>query len=68
MNAGAARLDGFFERLGISTVVSDYGVGPEEWSSLVDDALAGERGRNFVGSREALLRASRASCRETVMT
>lgn len=67
-DAGAARLDGFFARLGISTDASDYGVGEAEWSTLVDDALAGERGRNFVGSKAALLAASRASRRETVMT
>ena len=67
VDAGAAELDRFFARLGISTSASDYGVRPDEWSALVEDALAGERGRNFVGSKDALLAASRRSHRETVM-
>lgn len=38
--------------LGVSTEASDYGVQEEEWRSLLTDALAGERGKNFIGTRE----------------
>jgi alcohol dehydrogenase len=53
--AGAARLQGFLEDLGVSTRPADHGVGGEEWRSIVEDALGGERGLNFLGSKEGLL-------------
>lgn len=56
--AGAARLDGFLGDLGISTRAEDHGIAPGLWRSLVEDALAGERGRNFLGRRETILEAA----------
>jgi len=53
--AGAARLESFLEKLGISTDATAYGVAAGDWSRLVDDALKGDRGRNFIGRREARL-------------
>lgn len=53
--AGADRLDALLNRLGISTDATDYGVTRENWLAAIDDALAGERGRNFIGTREAFL-------------
>ena len=49
---GAKRLDAFFDRLGIPTSPSNYGVSEEEWQEIVDLAFAGERGKNFIGTRE----------------
>jgi alcohol dehydrogenase class IV len=57
---GARRLEGFLEEVGVSTDPASYGVGPEEWTAIVEDALEGERGRNFIGSKDALLRAANA--------
>jgi alcohol dehydrogenase len=53
--AGAARLETFLRRLGISPDATDHGIAAKDWADLVDGALAGERGRNFIGRREALL-------------
>jgi hypothetical protein len=44
--------------LGVSTSPQSYGVTAAEWLSLVDDAFGGDRGRNFIGSKEKLLSAS----------
>jgi phosphonate metabolism-associated iron-containing alcohol dehydrogenase len=52
---GADRLQAFLENLGISTDPASYGIGREEWLDLIGTALVGERGQNFVGSREELL-------------
>lgn len=53
--AGADRLEAFLTDLGISTRATDYGVTPENWLAAIDDALDGERGRNFIGTRDAFL-------------
>lgn len=52
---GAERLETFLKQLGVSTLATDYGVTRENWIRAIDDALLGERGRNFIGSREAVL-------------
>lgn len=67
LETGAGQLDGFFHLLGVSTHAGDYGIDDTEWSDLLDDALAGERGRNFVGSKESLIAAMRSTRHETVM-
>jgi len=53
--AGAARLEAFLKRLGISPSATDHGIAARDWQALVDNALAGDRGRNFIGRRETLL-------------
>lgn len=55
LGAGAARLEAFLTKLGISPDATAHGIAARDWSRLVDDALAGDRGRNFIGRREALL-------------
>jgi alcohol dehydrogenase class IV len=57
LHAGARQLERTIEDLGVSTQPSGYGVNPHAWARIVDDALGGERGRNFIGSREQLLAA-----------
>ena len=39
---------------------SDHGVDSKIWLSVIDDAFDGERGRNFIGSREAMFEAARS--------
>ncbi len=53
--AGADRLRDFLEGLGVSTLPAAHGVKAEEWEKLVKDALAGERGKNFLGDRNLVL-------------
>jgi len=50
LNAGVDRLKNFLAELGVSTDPADYGVTGEEWRTLIDTALAGQRGQNFIGS------------------
>ncbi len=55
LEAGAARLDALLQALGVSRRAADHGVAAQDWLALIDDALAGERGRNFIGRRERLI-------------
>jgi len=54
LGAGADRLARFLDGLGVSTDAGDHGIAAADWSGLLDRALAGERGRNFIGRRAAL--------------
>lgn len=59
--AGAAeRLEITLGKLGVSTDFRSYGIGEEEWRALIESALEGERGQNFIGSREELLAVARS--------
>lgn len=64
LEAGAVRLERMLAALGIATDPRSYGIDAGEWRALVADAFEGERGRNFIGSEEALLRASLARPRD----
>lgn len=55
--AGAARLELLLTTLGISPRATDHGIAAADWAGLIDDALAGERGKNFIGRRESLVAA-----------
>ncbi len=55
LDAGVNSLEQFLARLGVSTKASSYGVQKDEWQSMLTNALAGERGLNFVGSSEKAL-------------
>ena len=37
------------ESLGVSTEPSEYGLNENEWRALVERAMQGERGKNFIG-------------------
>ena len=53
--AGADRLEAFLESLGVATRPEAHGVEPDEWKGLVEEALAGERGRNFLGDPKSVI-------------
>lgn len=55
LEAGVDRLGEFLMDLGVSPDPADHGVSDAEWRALLDSALAGERGRNFIGSRERVM-------------
>jgi phosphonate metabolism-associated iron-containing alcohol dehydrogenase len=59
VGAGADRLTRLLHGLGVATEPMAYGIAAGEWLDLIGGALEGERGRNFIGSREALLGAAR---------
>lgn len=54
----ADRLEAFLAGLGVATDFARYGIDAREWSELIDAAFEGERGQNFIGSREDLLEAA----------
>ena len=56
LHRGAKNLDAWLAALGISTRPAAFGIGKGEWSSLVEDALTGERGLNFAGSKKKFLK------------
>ena len=51
LNDGIHKLTAFLQGIGVKTDPFAYGVSQSEWSRLVDKALEGERGRNFIGKR-----------------
>jgi alcohol dehydrogenase len=55
--AGASRLEAFLQEVGVSPRAADYGVTPAEWHAIIDAAIGGERGQNFIGRREAVFAA-----------
>ncbi len=55
LKAGADQLEAFLAGLGVSARAASYGLGQTEWLALIGEAFEGERGRNFIGQREAVL-------------
>ena len=47
----------FLSSVGVSSRPGDHGIGPEQWRTYVDDAFTGERGLNFVGTKDSFHRA-----------
>lgn len=56
LNAAVTHLERLLHDLGVSTEASSYGVQKEEWKDLLADALAGERGKNFIGTHESVFK------------
>lgn len=57
----ADNLEDFMGMLGVSCDPASYKVEQREWQLLIEDAFEGERGKNFIGSRDRLIEASQAS-------
>lgn len=55
---GADDLEDFLGLLGISCNPAAYEIDRQEWRALIAASLEGERGQNFLGSRERLIEAS----------
>ena len=55
LDAAPGFLEGFLGSLGVSVDAADYGVAASEWRALVEVALDGHRGRNFIGSKERIM-------------
>ena len=49
LEQGVKRLTRLLHAVGVGTEPSDHGVGRDEWDDLVERAMEGERGRNFIG-------------------
>ncbi len=55
--AGVARLTNFLTDLDVSASAEDHGVPREAFRDLIATAYVGERGRNFIGSKDRVLAA-----------
>jgi len=53
LDKAQARLRAFLHSLDVKTEFADYGVTAEEAQAMIDFALQGARGKNFIGSRAA---------------
>ena len=51
------QLKNFFEKLQVSTNFKDYIGNANDWDLIVKDAFGGERGKNFIGNYEKVLKA-----------
>ncbi len=52
LEAGAERLAELLTGLGVSPDPVDHGVDAAAWRAIVEDAFAGERGKNYIGAPE----------------
>jgi phosphonate metabolism-associated iron-containing alcohol dehydrogenase len=53
-------LEHFMTRLGVSCDPAAYKIDRKEWRLLIEDSLKGERGQNFLGSKDRLIEASQS--------
>ncbi len=51
LEAGADALEASLNALGVGTHFSDYGIPAERCHAIIDEAFAGERGKNFIGTK-----------------
>ena len=58
LSKGADNLTEFLSSLGVGYRFSDHGVPNADCGRIIDDAFAGERGKNFIGSKESFLEAA----------
>ncbi|MGR3290009.1 MAG: iron-containing alcohol dehydrogenase PsrA [Paracoccaceae bacterium] len=56
LEKGADDLTEFLANLGVSDRFADHKVPAESVRAIIDEAFAGERGRNFVGTKESFLK------------
>jgi phosphonate metabolism-associated iron-containing alcohol dehydrogenase len=66
LDKGADDLTAFLGQLGVSHRFADHKIPAESFRSIIDEAFAGERGKNFVGSKESFLEA--ADKRDVIQT
>lgn len=58
LGKGADDLTEFLASLGVGHRFADHGVPDINCGQIIDDAFAGERGKNFIGSKESFLEAA----------
>ena len=58
LEVGADRLTAFLNDLGVGTRFADHGVPDQNCIAIIDEAFAGERGRNFIGNKEDFIAAA----------
>lgn len=56
--AGADQLTSFLADLGVGSRFADHGIPTDKCMAIIDEAFAGERGKNFVGNKEDFIAAA----------
>ncbi|MDH3666163.1 MAG: iron-containing alcohol dehydrogenase [Paracoccaceae bacterium] len=64
LDGASDRLTALLAGLGVPTSPAAYGVGRQEWSEIVTDALEGERGKNFIGDKARFIETANAWANE----
>ena len=60
IHRGADNLAAALQRAGVGTRFADYGIDRSAALEIVEAAFVGQRGRNFIGEKQALLSAAQA--------
>ena len=58
LTKGADNLTAFLAQLGVGHRFSDHKIPTGNFQAIVDEAFAGERGKNFIGSKESFLKSA----------
>ena len=61
LGRGADDLTNFLKSLGVGHRFADHGVPDDACTKIIDEAFAGERGKNFIGSKARFLKAANQS-------
>jgi alcohol dehydrogenase len=61
LDKGASDLTAFLESLGVGQRFADHGIPDVDCHQIIDEAFAGERGKNFIGSKQSFLKAATQS-------
>ena len=56
LEKGAEGLKKFLTNIGIHQRFSDYGISTDSCRTIIDDAFAGERGKNFIGTKKSFFK------------
>ena len=58
LSAGADHLTGFLNELSVGIRFADHGIPADQCNDIIDTAFAGERGKNFVGTKDRFIEAA----------
>ncbi|WP_282606207.1 iron-containing alcohol dehydrogenase PsrA [Pelagibius sp. Alg239-R121] len=58
LEKAAEDLSAFLKTSGVGISFADYGVPNDSCAAIIDEAFAGERGKNFIGSKESFLKSA----------
>ena len=61
LDKGASDLTAFLASLGVGHRFTDHGIPDVDCHQIIDEAFAGERGKNFIGSKQSFLKAATQS-------
>ena len=60
LEVGSSTLSDFMRSLNVPLNLNEIKVPVQEWNNIVDDAFLGERGKNFIGNKEAFISSAKS--------